>query len=95
MVRASRESNMHSIATTGYICQKFLSKKIDDLSINQMADLMILDIVDGMDGISHTAGVIKDGTSYNYITPSIPHKGRWAWNRLNLPSKKVWTVPED
>jgi len=68
MVAASKESEVNVVATTGFICQKFLTKKIDDLSVNQIADFLISEVEEGMDGTTHKAGVIKAGTSYNYIT---------------------------
>lgn len=69
MVRAACEVGCHVIATTGYIAQKFgFPSKIDAMSANMVADEMIKDVTEGMDGTTHKAGMIKAGTSYMRIT---------------------------
>jgi phosphotriesterase-related protein len=70
MVRASREVGAHVIATTGFICQKLgIPANIDYIPFNKLVDEMVEDIMVGMDGTEHKAGVVKAGTSYMRITP--------------------------
>ncbi len=71
MVRASREVGAHVIATTGFICQKLgIPHDMKYQSINEVADEMIAEITEGMDGTEHKAGMVKAGTSYMKVTDS-------------------------
>lgn len=69
MVRASQEVGAHVIATTGFISQKLgIPANIEYIPLNQLVDEMVKDVMEGMDGTAHKAGVIKAGTSYMRIT---------------------------
>lgn len=70
MVVVSKETNVHIIACTGYICEEHGTMKEDvaGKTIDEVAQWFIDDIEKGMDGTSYKAGWIKAGTAYNHIT---------------------------
>ena len=69
MVKASKEAGVHVIACTGYICEEHgMPAGVEDLTIDQVAEEMVSDVQDGMDGTKHKAGWCKAGTAYNHIT---------------------------
>ena len=68
MVDASQKTGIHVIATTGYLKDAYFPKEIEDWSVTQIADYMISEVLEGMDGTDHKAGVIKCGSSYNFIS---------------------------
>ena len=68
MVDASRKTNINIIATTGYLKGVYFPKEVSDWAVNKIADFMISEVVQGMDGTAHKAGIIKAGSSYNYIS---------------------------
>ena len=71
MVEASRKSGVHVIACTGYICQEHgMESEVSEWSVNTIADRMIADITEGMDGSAAKAGWVKAGTAYMHITPN-------------------------
>lgn len=71
MVRASKDAGVHVIACTGYICEEHgMPANVETLSIDDIAQEMIQDVEDGMDGTKHKAGWCKAGTAYNHITPN-------------------------
>lgn len=71
MVEASKVSGVHVIACTGYICEEHgMEPEVSDWSINYIADRMIKEVEEGMDGTTVKAGWIKAGTAYNYISPN-------------------------
>lgn len=71
MVVASKESGVHVLATTGYICEEHgMEPELTNWSIDYIAQRMIDDVEIGMDGTTVKAGWIKCGAAYNHITPN-------------------------
>ncbi|MFK7801000.1 MAG: phosphotriesterase [Anaerolineae bacterium] len=72
MVEAAKASGVHVVACTGYICEEhgLMTEEVSDLTINQVADIMIKEITEGMDGTDVKAGWVKAGTAYLHITPN-------------------------
>ena len=68
MVDASRKTGVNIIATTGYLKGTYFPAEVREWSINRIADFMISEVVQGMEGTQHKAGIIKAGSSYNTIT---------------------------
>ncbi len=69
MVECSRVSGVHVIACTGVICEEHgMDPETSGKTVNQLADEMVRDVVEGMDGTTHKAGWIKVGTAYMNIT---------------------------
>lgn len=71
MVEASQKSGVHVIACCGVICEEHgMDPATDHMTVNDIADEMIHDITEGMDGTGHKAGWIKVGTAYMRVTPN-------------------------
>ena len=71
MVEAAQASGVHVLACTGYICEEHgMEPELTDWSINEIADRMIKEVEEGMDGTTVKAGWVKAGTAYNYISPN-------------------------
>jgi phosphotriesterase-related protein len=64
----SEETGVHIIAITGWIKQAGYTTWSSGRSVNEIADEMIADVTQGMDGGEIRAGVIKAGSSKNRIT---------------------------
>lgn len=70
MIDASKDSGVHVMACTGYICQEHgMEPNITDRGVDNIAQEMVDDIEKGMDGTSGKAGWIKVGTAYMHVTP--------------------------
>ncbi|MBA3943014.1 MAG: phosphotriesterase-related protein [Herpetosiphonaceae bacterium] len=68
--RLAERSGVHIIATTGWHKDRFCRPWVAERSINDLADEMIRDIEEGIDGTGVRAGVIKAASSLNTITPA-------------------------
>ncbi len=68
--RVSEASDVHLITVAGYIKGKSADAFVRDLTVTQIADALIRDVCDGIDGTSVRAGILKAGTSLNKITPN-------------------------
>jgi 5-phospho-D-xylono-1,4-lactonase len=69
MRRVSERSGAHVICTTGFIKETFSKPLVEGRSVRELADEMIRDVEQGIDGSDVRAGVIKAGSSLNQITP--------------------------
>lgn len=69
MRRLSTATGVHVVCTTGWIKEKFFKPRVEGRSIDDLADEMIRDVLEGMDGTTARAGVIKGGSSRDEITP--------------------------
>lgn len=69
--RISERSGINIICATGHIMEGYWRTVLDipSHSNSQLADEMINDIVNGVDGTSIRAGIIKVGTSKDKVTP--------------------------
>lgn len=71
MYVASKETGVNVVACTGWMNQDSgMTEVEDDLSIEDMMEIMNRDITEGMDGTSIKPGWVKCGTSYMHITPN-------------------------
>lgn len=68
MKKISEDSGIHVIAATGFNKDKFCNKDVTDLSIDQIVSNMVTDLLEGMDGTTVKAGLIKASSSLNQIT---------------------------
>lgn len=64
----SEQTGVHVIATTGYNKGKFSDPAVADLSIDDVAAMIIRDVQEGMDGTDIRAGLIKASTSRDHAT---------------------------
>jgi predicted metal-dependent phosphotriesterase family hydrolase len=71
MRSVSEETGVHVIACTGYICQEHgMQSEVTDWDIDYLAEVMVKDLTEGMDGTDVLAGWIKAGSAYLHITPN-------------------------
>lgn len=71
MVQVSEATGVHVIACTGYICEEHgMEPEVSDWSIEYLAEVMVSDLTEGMDGTTAKAGWIKAGSAYMHITPN-------------------------
>ncbi|GIV71220.1 phosphotriesterase family protein [Caldilinea sp.] len=66
----SAATGVHIICTTGWLKDKFCRRWVEERTVNELADEMIREIEEGIDGAGVRAGVIKAGSSLNAITPA-------------------------
>ena len=66
----SAATGVHIICTTGWLKDKFCRRWVEERTVNELADEMIREIEEGIDGVGVRAGVIKAGSSLNAITPA-------------------------
>lgn len=65
----AEESGVNVIAVTGFNKHVYYQDWVATKSIRELADMMIDDIKNGMDGTDAKAGILKTGSWYNYIDP--------------------------
>ena len=70
MIQLSKETGIHVICCTGYLCESQCDMDvwIGNKTIDDLQQEMIDEVTVGMDGTDAKAGWIKGGTSYNYIS---------------------------
>jgi len=68
MLRISKATGIHIIAATGLHNEKYSGRIVKDKSIDELADRFARDVIEGIDGTTIKAGVIKAASSLNTIT---------------------------
>ncbi|NPV70555.1 MAG: phosphotriesterase-related protein [Firmicutes bacterium] len=68
MVEASRTTGVHVIACSGWLKGAYFPRETEELSKTQLADIVIREVTEGMDGTRIKAGVVKAGTMYNTMS---------------------------
>jgi len=68
--RVSEASDVHIITVSGFIKGASLNPFVEGRTPQQVADDLIRDVCDGVDGTGIRAGVLKAGSSKNKITPN-------------------------
>ncbi len=68
--RLSEATDVHIVCVTGFIKGASADLLVENKNINELADAMIRDVQDGIDGTGIRAGIIKAGSSLNTITPN-------------------------
>ncbi|MZR14340.1 phosphotriesterase-related protein [Maritimibacter sp. DP07] len=69
MARMSREAGVPVVAVSGFNKAAYFPLWVETTPVNEIADKLIRDVIDGMDGGPHKAGHLKSGGSYNFIHP--------------------------
>jgi len=64
----SRASGVHIVSATGYIMQSYFPPEALQLAQEQLAELFVREVRQGVDGSDARAGVIKCGSSQDAIT---------------------------
>ncbi len=67
MARASTEAGVHVVAVTGFNKALYFPLWVETTPVNAIADKLVLEVVEGMDGGPYRAGHLKSGSSYNTI----------------------------
>ena len=66
----SKATGINVIASTGFYKEEYFPSYIKDKSEEQLCELMVKEIVEGIDGTDSKAGIIAEiGTSHGNITP--------------------------
>ncbi len=66
---ARRVPEANIVASTGFYVAEAFDQRLSEMRINELAELMIREIREGMDGTSSKAGVIKVAAGYFRIHP--------------------------
>lgn len=67
MARMSAEASVPVVAVSGFNKAAYFPLWVETTPLNQIADKLVRDVVEGMDGGPHKAGHLKSGGSYNFI----------------------------
>ena len=69
--RVSEETGLHIIASTGYYTEPYYPPRVYEWSTERLADLMVTELTEGIDGTGIRAGIIGEiGTSRDFISPA-------------------------
>lgn len=70
--RISAASGVHVIATTGHVSEDYWRGVVDvpGMTESQLVEEMVRDLTEGCDGTGVRAGVIKAGSSRDYVSPA-------------------------
>lgn len=60
----SRQTGVHIVHGTGYYCHNFLPDEVHGMSVEEMRDVMMREICEGVEGCSVRCGVIYIGCSW-------------------------------
>jgi len=66
----SAATGVHIVCTTGWLKDKFCRPWVQERTVDDLADEMIREITEGIDGTGVCAGVVKAASSLNMITPA-------------------------
>ncbi|MDP3197216.1 phosphotriesterase [Tabrizicola sp.] len=70
MARMSAEAGVPVVAVSGFNKAAYFPLWVETTPVNAIADKLVRDVVEGMDGGKHKAGHLKSGGSYNVIHPA-------------------------
>ncbi|AGB40757.1 putative metal-dependent hydrolase with the TIM-barrel fold [Halobacteroides halobius DSM 5150] len=68
MHEIAKTTDLNIIATTGFNRGIFFEEWIHNYSLDELTDLLIREITEGMEGTNLKAGILKAGSDYNRIT---------------------------
>jgi phosphotriesterase-related protein len=69
LLLVAEQTPVHIVAITGFNRGDYADDVLGAMSEEQMTDLCVKDVQEGMDGTEAQAGLVKTGTSYNFIRP--------------------------
>jgi phosphotriesterase-related protein len=71
LIRVARETGLHIVAPTGYYLESGYPRYVYEMSTAALADRMVAEITEGIDGTAVRAGIIGEiGTGPKAITPA-------------------------
>jgi phosphotriesterase-related protein len=65
--RISEKSGIHIVATAGFYTWPFIPRQVDERSITQLADELIVELTEEADGAEATAGILKSAIHFDRI----------------------------
>jgi len=69
LIRVAEQTPVQIVAITGFNRGDYADDWLQAMSTEQMTEMCICDIHDGMDGTPARAGIVKTGTSYGFFRP--------------------------
>ncbi len=69
MVKMSQASGVNVVATTGFNKHIYYPAWVAEKSMEEIAEVLIRDLTEGIDGTPYKAGFLKGGSFYNLIHP--------------------------
>jgi phosphotriesterase-related protein len=69
LLRVSEATGVHIVASTGYYIERSLPRWVAESPIEQLVEVVIRDITEGIDGTSIRAGVMADVGTTGSVTP--------------------------
>lgn len=66
----SKQTGIHIIASTGFYKEPFFPYSVYRMKVNEIAEVFIREITEGIEGTDIRAGLIKIGSSLRTITPT-------------------------
>ncbi|MBN2849807.1 MAG: hypothetical protein JXK92_04045 [Erysipelotrichaceae bacterium] len=70
VLELEKQTNIQILFSTGYYKDPFLPSEVDELTVDQLADLMTKEITEGIEGLRCASVIGEIGTSLNVITPN-------------------------
>jgi len=70
MVEIAEKSGIHLVATSGFNKGAYFTPEIESASLEEHEERIYTEATEGMDGTSYLPGMLKFGTSYNFMTPA-------------------------
>jgi len=69
--RIAQETGLKIIAATGYYTEPYYPREVYELSTDRLADLMVAELTEGIDGTEVRAGIIGEiGTRRDFMSPA-------------------------
>ncbi|MBL4767504.1 MAG: phosphotriesterase-related protein [Rhodobacteraceae bacterium] len=94
MVSMSKAASVNVVAVTGFNKSLYFPKWVEEKSLTEITDMLIRDVMEGMDGSEHKAGHIKSGSSYNFIHPLEEKVTRAAALAQKVTGAPLWLHTE-
>jgi phosphotriesterase-related protein len=69
LLQVAGQTKVHIVALTGFNRGDYADDLVQAMSLEQMVECCSADVTHGMDGTNARAGIVKAGTSYNFIRP--------------------------
>ena len=70
MVEIAEKTGVHIVATSGFNKGAYFTPEIEAMSEEDIFHLISKEATQGMDEAGHKPGILKFGTSYNFMTPA-------------------------
>lgn len=90
--RIAARSGVHIVASTGYYTEPYYTQEVHRLPINRLADVLVDELVTGIDGTGIRAGIIAEiGTGRDFISPAEERVFRAAARAQRMTGAAIYT----